>query len=67
MLFLRLMLISSLGILSSCTPDEVDSFCQIYNKVIVQKGTKIAAPLDVKKRLLANEETYRQLCNGSKS
>jgi hypothetical protein len=48
---------------NSCTPQEIDSFCQVYNKVIVQKGdgNLVAAP-GVKKRLLANELTYRKLC-----
>ena len=62
MRYLSLTLISSLAILGSCTPEQIDSFCQIYNKVIVQKGTKIIAPLDVKKRLLANELLYREQC-----
>lgn len=62
MLCLRLMLIGSLASFTSCTPEQVDSFCQVYNKVIVQTGTKITAPLDVKKRLLANEKFYREQC-----
>ena len=41
----------------------VDSFCQVYNKVVVAKGDgAIAAPLAVKKRILANELTYRDQC-----
>jgi hypothetical protein len=48
---------------SSCTPEQIDSFCQVYNKVIVQKGDgKIVAPSGVKRRLLANELTYRSQC-----
>ena len=48
---------------SSCTPEQIDSFCQVYNKVIVEKGDgKIVASDGVKKRLLANELTYRSLC-----
>jgi hypothetical protein len=48
---------------SSCTPEQVDSFCQVYNKVIVQKGDgKIVASSGVKKRLLANELLYREQC-----
>jgi hypothetical protein len=48
---------------SSCTPEQIDSFCQVYDKVIVQKGDgAIAAPAGVKRRLLANELTYRKLC-----
>lgn len=63
---LKLMLILSLGSLGvSCTPEEVDSFCQVYNKVVLVKGTKIVAPLDVKRRLLANELFYKENCKGS--
>lgn len=48
---------------SSCTPEQIDSFCQVYNQVILQKGDgSIAASSGVKKRLLANELTYRQQC-----
>jgi NAD(P)H-hydrate repair Nnr-like enzyme with NAD(P)H-hydrate dehydratase domain len=48
---------------SSCTPQEIDSFCQLYNQVVLQKGdgTIVASP-GVKRRLLANELTYKQLC-----
>jgi NAD(P)H-hydrate repair Nnr-like enzyme with NAD(P)H-hydrate dehydratase domain len=47
---------------SSCTPQQIDSFCQVYNQVVLQKGdgTIVASP-GVKRRLLANELTYRQL------
>ncbi len=52
--------------LSGCagmTPSAVDSFCEIYRKVVVAKGdSAIAAPLAVKKRILANELTYRDQC-----
>lgn len=48
---------------SSCTPQEIDSFCQVYNQVILRKGDgTIVATSGVKKRLLANELTYRQVC-----
>ena len=48
---------------SSCTPEQIDSFCQVYNQVILQKGDgAIVASSGVKKRLLANELTYRQQC-----
>ena len=58
-----LMLVLSTLSPSSCTPDQIDSFCQIYNKVILEKGDgKIVASEGVKKRLLANELTYRSLC-----
>ena len=48
---------------SSCTPEQIDSFCQVYNKVIVQKGDgAITAPSGVRRRLLANEKFYREQC-----
>lgn len=49
--------------LSSCGTPPTDSFCQIYNPVVVQKGDgAIAAPSGVKRRILANELTYRDQC-----
>lgn len=51
--------------LSSCVhaPPPTDSFCQIYNRVIVAKGDgSITATAGVKRRLLANELTYREQC-----
>lgn len=65
MLFRVPMLMLALSALnpSSCTPEQVDSFCQVYNKVIVQKGDgKITATDGVKRRLLANELLYREQC-----
>lgn len=48
---------------SSCTPQQIDSFCQVYNQVVLQKGDgAIVASPGVKRRLLANELTYRKLC-----
>ena len=48
---------------SSCTQEQIDSFCEVYQKVILEKGDgKIVAPEGVKKRLLANELTYRSAC-----
>lgn len=51
---------------SSCTTTgqgPIDSFCQLYNQVIVQKGDgSIAASPGVKRRLLANELLYRAQC-----
>jgi hypothetical protein len=59
MLMLGLLILSP----SSCTPEQIDSFCQVYNKVIVQKGDgKIVASSGVKKRLLANELFFREQC-----
>ena len=52
--------------LSNCTPSEIDSFCQLYRQVIVEKGDgSIKAPPAVKRRLLANELLYRQQCKGN--
>lgn len=51
--------------LSSCAhvPPPTDSFCQIYNRVVVQKGDgSIAATPGVKRRILANELIYRDQC-----
>lgn len=48
---------------NSCTPEQIDSFCQVYNQVILQKGDgKITATSGVKRRLLANELIYREQC-----
>lgn len=60
---LTLMLLSVTLSPSSCTPEQIDSFCQVYNQVILQKGDgTIVATSGVKKRLLANELIYRQQC-----
>ena len=51
--------------LSSCAArtSPVDSFCQVYNPVVIAKGDgAITAKSGVKKRILANELTYRDQC-----
>lgn len=51
--------------LSSCATRAlvVDSFCQVYNPVVVEKGDgAITAKSGPKKRILANELTYREQC-----
>jgi len=61
----RLTLVCAILSLSSCahTSPPTDSFCQIYNRVVIAKGDgAIAATSGVKKRLLANELTYRDQC-----
>ena len=61
----RSMLVCAALSLSSCAtkPMPVDSYCQVYNPVVVQKGDgAITAPSAVKKRILANELTYRDQC-----
>jgi hypothetical protein len=51
---------------SSCSQEQIDSYCQLYNQVIVQKGDgTITASPGVKRRLLANELTYRQFCKSN--
>lgn len=58
--------ILSLSSLLGCTQHSqiaVDSFCQLYNPVVTAKGDgTITATSSVKKKLLANELTYRKLC-----
>lgn len=61
----KLMLACATLSLSSCVhaPPPTDSFCQVYNRVIQQKGDgAITATSSVKKRLLANELIYREQC-----
>lgn len=65
----RSMLVCAALSLSSCVhaPPPVDSFCQIYNRVVLQKGDgSIAATPGVKKRILANELTYKSQCAANK-
>jgi hypothetical protein len=61
----RSMLVCAALSLTSCAhvSPPTDSFCQIYNRVVVQKGDgAITASSGVKKRILANELTYRSQC-----
>jgi hypothetical protein len=61
----KLMTVCAALSLSSCAhaPPPVDSFCQVYNPVVVAKGEgAITAASAVKKRILANELTYREQC-----
>jgi len=45
--------------------ETVDSFCQLYGPVIVNKGDgAITARRAVKARILVNEQFYRQACVG---
>jgi hypothetical protein len=62
---LRLMLVFVILSLSSgcATSVPVDSFCSLYSPIVVAKGDgAITAPLAVKKRILTNEQLYRQQC-----
>lgn len=48
---------------NTAAAEPVDSFCQVYQPVIQQKGDgDIKATPGVKRRTLANETTYRKLC-----
>ena len=60
----RLMLVCATLSLSSCAhAPPADSFCQVYNRVVIAKGDgAITATSGVKKRLLANELIYREQC-----
>ena len=60
----RLLLVCATLSLSSCAhAPPRDSFCLIYNKVVIAKGDgAITATSGVKKRLLANELTYQDQC-----
>ena len=52
---------------SSCATTAVDSFCAVYEPVVVAKGDgTITASSGVKRRLLGNEQTYRGLCAPAK-
>ena len=55
--------LSSCALFQELKPPVTDSFCQIYNKVVVEKGdSEITAKTSVKKRILANELTYKDQC-----
>ncbi len=62
------LLILLLAAPSNCTPEQVDSFCVLYTKVVVAKGDEqIKASLAVKKRLLVNEQLYHAVCPQAKA
>lgn len=48
---------------SGCKQEQIDSFCQLYTKVIIEQGdANIKAPIGMKRRLLANELLYKAEC-----
>lgn len=60
---LRWMMLCVASSLASCQIVPIDSFCQVYQPVVQQKGDgSIAAASGVKRRILANELTYRDQC-----
>lgn len=55
--------VSSLAFLKTCGDGPIDSYCAVYNPVIVEKGDgAITAKPGVKRRILSNELTYRGQC-----
>lgn len=55
----------TLALMPSCAGSNptADSYCAAYVPVIVNKGdSAIAARLQVKQRIAANEVTHRRLC-----
>lgn len=65
-----LILISMTGCgtsMNSSHPIASDSYCQTYQKILrVKADGEIMANRGVKERILANEVTYRCLCEGAK-
>ena len=60
-----LTLMSSCADSSRVSPVASDSYCQSYQKIIREKGDgKMTASPGVKRRVAANEITYRCLCEG---
>lgn len=46
-------------------PAAIDSFCQLYERVIREKGSSnIQASTAVKRRILSNDLKYKQFCMG---
>jgi len=44
-------------------PQQIDSFCQVYQPVVQAKGDgSIQGTQGAKRRILANELTYRRVC-----
>lgn len=61
------MLVLSLPVTCQHSQLAVDSYCSTYSKVIRAKGEgAIVAKSEVKKRILANEVTFRDLCEAKK-
>lgn len=62
MLALSILLLTSP---EQCTPEQIDSFCELYTRVIINKGDEqIKASIAVKKRLLVNETLFHRVCPG---
>lgn len=44
-------------------PSAINSFCQVYEPVVQQKGDgSLTGTSGAKRRVLANELTYRKIC-----
>lgn len=60
----KLMLVFMVLSLGSCAHQmPIDSYCAVYNPVVIEKGDgSITGTPGVKKRILANELIYRDQC-----
>ena len=65
-LMMPLLLLSQVDLTQCSEADRrlvADSYCSTYIKIIRDRGDgKIVATSEVKKRILANETTFRELC-----
>lgn len=53
----------SLGACQTTAEVKVDGYCTLYRQIIVNKGdSRIAGNPEVKKRIAANEVTFRRFC-----
>lgn len=55
---------------SQCTPEQVDSYCALYTKMLHDEKDAAAAtklPLAFKRRLLVNEQLYAATCPQAKT
>lgn len=67
---MRWMIMPSIGLcailsLSNCASRSVDSFCAVYQPLVVRKGdgeSLVMLNSDQKRAMLVNEQTYRGTC-----
>lgn len=66
---MSLLLLTAPVLPSNCTPEQVDSYCALYTKVIQERGdgTSMAkASPGVKRRTLLNDQLYLRVCPQAK-
>lgn len=52
----------------SCDQEQIDSFCTLYTKVVIEaKDAEIKGTSGMKRRLLANELLYKAQCPPAKT